>query len=51
MRGCPIDGDNAGGDDCFKIVLGSEWIVDVNDDGGCTTGDDPTVRFLAKDIA
>lgn len=50
MRGCPIDGDYAGGNDPIKNVLGCEWIVDVNDDGGGTSGNDPTVRFLATNI-
>lgn len=51
MRGCPIDGDNAGGDDGFEIHLGSEWVIDIYDDGGGTSGDDLTVGFLCTDIA
>lgn len=51
MRDCPVDCDNAGGDDCFQIVLGGEWIVDINDNGGCPGGDDLTMRFFAADVA
>lgn len=50
MRGCPIDGDYAGGDDCFQIMLRAERIVDVDNHGWCTGGDDSAVRFFSTNV-